>query len=83
MEIGRELIPTKRCHNSGSLHGQKRFELSLGQTGIGDPHAELGGGHGGPDTLTRDHRQQRMSVRHPSSLCLPCIIEALQLYFIS
>lgn len=43
---------------SGSFHRQECSELFVGKTGIWDPHAELGGSHGGPDPSQRDHRQQ-------------------------
>ena len=44
---------------SGSLHRQERTELPVGETGLRDPDAELGGSHGGPDPPQGDHRQQR------------------------
>lgn len=47
---------------SGSFYRQECSELFVGKTGLRDPHAELGGSHGGPDPPPRDHRQQCESV---------------------
>lgn len=39
----------------GPIHRQERPEFAVGQAGLRDPDAELGGSHGGPNPPERDY----------------------------
>ena len=57
---------------AGPCHGQECPELFVGEAGLWDPHAELGGSDGGPHPPQRDHRQQRK--RTSASWFLPRLL---------
>lgn len=42
--------------SQGPIYRQERAELAVGQAGLWDPDAELGGSHGGPYPPEGDYR---------------------------